>query len=96
MGVPDHIDLEPKSKNILHVDEFGRELTDSLIYERLHHEDSIEVEKNQIFSDTTENNEMNFNNNFKINYPLNKPFIDELILIWDKYWALKPKRLSFG
>ncbi len=60
-GVPDHIDLEPKSKNILHVDEFGRELTDSLIYDRLHHEDSIEIEKNQMFSDTTENNEMNNN-----------------------------------
>lgn len=95
-GVPDHIDLEPKSKNILHVDEFGRELTDSLIYERLHHEDSIEVEKNQIFSDTTENNEMNLNNRFKMNYPLNKYSIDDLILNRNRCWALKPKKLLLG
>ena len=95
-GVPDYIDLEPKSKNILHVDEFGRELTDSLIYDRLHQEDSIEIEKNQIFSDTTENNEMNLNNRFKMNYPLNKYSIDDLILNRNRCWALKPKKLLLG
>jgi hypothetical protein len=53
-GVPDYLDIEPKSKNILHVDEQGRSLTDSLIYFRTHITDSIEVEKNQTFSiDTT-------------------------------------------
>ena len=35
-GVPDYLDKEPNSKYILHVDELGRSLTDSLIYYRLH------------------------------------------------------------
>ena len=59
-GVPDYLDKEPNSKYILHVDEEGRSLTDSLIYYRTHQEDSIEVERNQTFSDSTENDEMNF------------------------------------
>ena len=54
------LDKEPNSKYILHVDEEGRSLTDSLIYYRTHQEDSIEVERNQTFSDSTENDEMNF------------------------------------
>jgi hypothetical protein len=49
-GVPDYLDVEPKSKYILHVDEQGRSLTDSLIYYRSHLEDSVEIEKNQTFS----------------------------------------------
>jgi hypothetical protein len=94
-GVPDHIDLEPQSKNILHVDEFGRELTDSLIYERLHHEDSIEIEKNQMFSDTTENNEMNYYN-LKDHIPTNKSSIIDQHKSAIETWAIKPKNLLLG
>jgi len=89
--VPDHLDLEPKSKNILHVDEFGRELTDSLIFERLHHEDSIEIEKNRIFSDTTENDEMNFHYQY-INPSPRNSFIQARKLE-SKFWAIKPENL---
>ena len=54
-GVPDYLDQEPNSKYILHVDEQGRSLTDSLIYYRTHIEDSVEIEKNQTFSIDTVN-----------------------------------------
>tara|TARA_B100001287_G_scaffold117586_1_gene98925 strand:- start:1809 stop:3011 length:1203 start_codon:yes stop_codon:yes gene_type:complete len=53
-GVPDYIDVQPNSKYILHVDEQGRSLTDSLIYYRTHAYDSVDIEKNKTFSiDTT-------------------------------------------
>jgi hypothetical protein len=59
-GVPDYLDVEPKSKYILHVDEQGRSLTDSLIYYRSHLEDSVEIEKNQTFSiDTSRTDSLN-------------------------------------
>ena len=51
-GVPDYKDLQPNSKYILHVDEYGRSLTDSLIYFRAidNDNDSIEIEMNKTFS----------------------------------------------
>lgn len=90
-GVPDHLDLEPKTKNISHVDEFGRELTDSLIFERLHHEDSIEIEKNQMFSDTTENDEMNFHYQYMNPSPRNSVILSKKLEF--KFWAIKPENL---
>jgi hypothetical protein len=54
-GVPDYLDIEPESKYILHVDEKGRSLTDSIIFYRSHPEDSVEIEINKTFSiDTTQ------------------------------------------
>ena len=49
-GVPDYKDVQPNSKYILHVDEYGRSLTDSLIYFRAVGNDSIEIEMNKTFS----------------------------------------------
>ena len=49
-GVPDYLDIEPDSKYILHVDELGRSLTDSIIYYRSQTDDSVEIEINKTFS----------------------------------------------
>ena len=59
-GVPDHLDKEPNSKNYKYVDEFGRSITDSILYNRSNKEVEIEIQRNQTFSDSTEN-ELNFN-----------------------------------
>ena len=60
-GVPDHLDKEPNSKNFKYVDEFGRGITDSILYNRFNKEVEIEIQRNQTFSDSSEN-ELNFNN----------------------------------
>ena len=52
-GVPDHIDQEPNSINYKYVDEMGRGITDSLLFNRSKNEVEIEVERNQTFSDST-------------------------------------------
>ena len=98
-GVPDHIDLEINTKNTSHVDEFGRELTDSLIYDRIHHKDSIEIEKKQIFSDTTKikDDEMNYDyNEIQFYYNINTLFNENLLIKAEKFWAIKPKKLFFS
>ncbi len=53
-GVPNYIDQEPNTKSSVHVDELGRELTDSLIYNRIFIRDSIETERTIIYSDSTD------------------------------------------
>ena len=52
-GVPDHIDKEPNSTNYKYVDEMGRGITDSLLFNRSKNELEIEVQRNQTFSDST-------------------------------------------
>ena len=52
-GVPDHIDQELNSKNYKYVDEMGRGITDSLLFNRSKNEVEIEVQRNQTFSDST-------------------------------------------
>jgi len=64
-GVPDYIDIEPNSKYILHVDEQGRSLTDSIIYYRSQTDDSVEIEMNKTFSIDTITN---LNDSTNINY----------------------------
>ena len=59
-GVPDHLDKEPNSKNFKYVDEFGRGITDSILHIRFNKEVEIEIQRNQTFSDSTEN-ELKFN-----------------------------------
>ena len=58
-GVPDHIDKEPNSTNYKYVDEMGRGITDSLLFNRSQNEIKIEVQRNQTFSDSIiqDNNE---------------------------------------
>ena len=58
-GVPDHIDKEPNSTNYKYVDEMGRGITDSLLFNRSQNELKIEVQRNQTFSDSIiqDNNE---------------------------------------
>ena len=58
-GVPDHIDKEPNSTNYKYVDEMGRGITDSLLFNRSQNDLEIEVQRNQTFSDSTiqDNNE---------------------------------------
>ena len=58
-GVPDHIDKEPNSTNYKYVDEMGRVITDSLLFNRSQNELKIEVQRNQTFSDSIiqDNNE---------------------------------------
>ena len=70
-GVPDYLDQEPNSKYILHVDEQGRSLTDSLIYFRTHIEDSVEIEKNQTFSIDTVNMDNSTGPNIDTIIPIN-------------------------
>ena len=85
--------------NTSHVDEFGRELTDSLIYDRIHHKDSIEIEKKQIFSDTTKikDDEMNYDyNEIQFYYNINTLFNENLLIKAEKFWAIKPKKLFFS
>ena len=104
-GVPDYIDIEPNSIYILHVDEQGRSLTDSLIYYRSHAYDSVDIEKNKTFSidttgrdsllidsipapisDTSSNNEMNFNQNNSILNPLfNKMVINKDFVVFQYF-----------
>ena len=56
-GVPDHIDQEPNSKNYKYVDETGRGITDSLLFNRSQNKLEIEVQRNQTFSDSTTQDE---------------------------------------
>ena len=58
-GVPDHIDKEPNSTNYKYVDEMGRGITDSLLFNRSQNDLEIEVQRNQTFSDSIiqDNNE---------------------------------------
>ena len=81
-GVPDYKDVQPNSKYILHVDEFGRSLTDSLIYFRAVGSDSIEIELNKTFSiDTSARDSLKIDSlNIKrfINDSIKKPKIEPL------------------
>ena len=75
-GVPDYIDIEPNSKYILHVDEQGRSLTDSLIYYRFHLNDSVDIELNKTFSiDTTGSDSLIMDS---LNLELNKLKLDKI------------------
>ena len=56
-GVPDHIDQEPNSKNYKYVDETGRGITDSLLFNRSQNKLEIEVQRNQTYSDSTTQDE---------------------------------------
>ena len=51
-GVPDHIDKEPNSKNFKYVDEFGKGITDSLLFNRSLNELEIKVQPNQKLNDS--------------------------------------------
>ena len=56
-GVPDHIDQESNSKNYKYVDEMGRGITDSLLFNRSQNKLEIEVQRNQTYSDSTTQDE---------------------------------------
>ena len=52
-GVPNYVDLEKNTNPSVNVDEFGREITDSIIEKRIFLRDSIEIERRKVFSDST-------------------------------------------
>ena len=51
-GIPNYIDLQKNSPTGANVDELGREITDSIINNRIFLRDSIETERNKMFSDS--------------------------------------------
>ena len=81
-GIPNYIDLQKNSPAGANVDELGREITDSIINNRIFLRDSIETERNKMFSDTAStgklheilNSDIDFNN-------LDSKLKDELTLL---------------
>jgi hypothetical protein len=69
-GIPNYIDLQKNTSLGANVDEFGREITDSIINNRIFLRDSIETERNKMFSDSAStgkiyeilNSDFEFNN----------------------------------
>ena len=51
-GIPNYIDLQKNTPSGINVDELGREITDSIINNRIFLRDSIATQRNKMFSDS--------------------------------------------